>query len=138
MSMALKYTELVIIFAKHESISEKWFLLSSKMVKSNTVVQKKKLKEQATDHIQLGTTLSSSISNKRVLSIRPWFLRTKSRALWPWRINNNQHSVRSVLMNLIQTYWECRWSGTKFVVVIIGIPQFGRYYYPAMLPNYML
>lgn len=96
----------------------------------------KKIKEQTTDHIQLGTTLSSSISNKRVLSIRPWFLRTKSRALWPWRINNNQHFARSLLMNLIQTYWECCRSGTEFVVVVIGISQFGRYYYPAMLLNY--
>lgn len=32
---------------------------------------------------QFGTIFISSISNKRVLSIKPWFLSTKSKARWP-------------------------------------------------------
>lgn len=88
---------------------------------------------------QLGIIFNSSMSNKRVLSIKPWFLSTKSKARWPCktrlhciflRVHSNNGSTKT-----FNSYRECCWSWATLVEIILRISKFRGYNYPASLTN---
>lgn len=88
---------------------------------------------------QFGMILRSSISNKRVLSISPWFLSTKSRARWPYETDWNlapsgkkMHGSK-VSPKIFIHYRKCCWSWSTLVEVILRVSQFRGHYDPASL-----
>lgn len=88
---------------------------------------------------QFGIIFNSSISNKRVLSINPWFLSTKSKARWPCKTYLHCifliiHSDHCWTMRL-NSYRECCWSWATLIVIILRISKFWGHNYPASLIN---
>lgn len=83
-----------------------------------------------------GIILRSSMSNRRVLSIKPWFRRTKSRALCPWNKNVKfwtwfKQTMTWIACEISQIFYrECRWFWTQLVVVIFWVSKIRWYNYP--------
>lgn len=116
------------------SLYKEWINLSSKW---KLILSWQKLSKK---ELYFGMILRSSISNRSVLSINPWFLSTKLKALCPCKTLGRELLKRKKDVRAIEhcftrkwDYRKCCWSWTFLVIVIIRVSKLRRNYDSALL-----